>query len=90
MEITLKTSRLMSILRCFLLILLTMLSSHKALSASKTPIRVAVAANFAPILEQILPQFTQKHDIAVQIISGSTGTLFLQIKHGARVIKNAS
>ena len=53
------------------------------MATSKTPIRVAVAANFAPILEQILPQFTQKHGIAVQIISGSTGTLFLQIKHGA-------
>jgi molybdate transport system substrate-binding protein len=47
------------------------------------PLRVAVAANFANTLQSLLPKFTQATGIKVQIITGSTGTLFQQIVHGA-------
>jgi len=47
------------------------------------PLRIAVAANFSPILEQLIPEFTKQTQIPVQIISASSGTLFLQISHGA-------
>ena len=48
-----------------------------------TPLRIAVASNFAPVLEKILPLFISETAIKTQIISASSGTLFLQIKHGA-------
>ena len=47
------------------------------------PLRIAVAANFAPVLKKLLPEFTAKTQIETQIISSATGTLYLQIKHGA-------
>lgn len=47
------------------------------------PLRIAVASNFAPILEKLLPEFSQQTQINVELISGSSGTLFVQIKHGA-------
>ena len=47
------------------------------------PLRIAVAANFAPLLEKLLPQFIHQHHIQVQIISGASGTLYQQINHGA-------
>ena len=51
--------------------------------AATTPLRIAVASNFFPVLEKIIPQFTKQTQITPQLISGATGTLFLQIKHGA-------
>lgn len=54
-------------------------SSHDA----DNPLRIAVAANFTPVLKELLHEFHQKTDIQTQIISGATGALFLQIKHGA-------
>ena len=53
------------------------------LLAKPVTIRVAVAANFAPVLTQLLPEFTEQTNINVQLIKGATGTLFQQIKHGA-------
>jgi len=48
-----------------------------------TPLRIAVAANFTPILQELLLEFHQQTNINTQIISGASGALFLQIKHGA-------
>ena len=47
------------------------------------PLRIAVAANFAPTLEHLLSDFPNKNRIKYQIISAATGTLYQQIKHGA-------
>jgi molybdate transport system substrate-binding protein len=47
------------------------------------PLRIAVAANFAPLLKQLLPAFSAQTGIATQVISGASGTLFGQLQHGA-------
>lgn len=47
------------------------------------PLRIAVAANFTPVLKKLLVEFHQKTNIETQIISGASGALFLQINHGA-------
>lgn len=49
----------------------------------KTPLRIAVSSNFTPVLKELLLEFHQQTNINTQIISGATGALFLQIKHGA-------
>ena len=51
--------------------------------AEHKPLRVAVASNFAPVLEKLLPSFSADTGIEVQLIKGATGTLYQQIKHGA-------
>jgi len=70
-----------------LLILFTFslsLPSNIAFSKENSlPLRIAVASNFTPALKKLLIPFQQKTGITSQIISGSTGSLFLQIKHGA-------
>ena len=50
---------------------------------SADPIRVAVAANFRSVLEQINQQFQQETGHAVVLSSASTGVLYSQITHGA-------
>lgn len=52
-------------------------------NTSKKPLRIAVAANFTPVLKVLLRDFTKKTDIKTQLISGASGAMFLQIKHGA-------
>jgi len=52
-------------------------------NSTKTPLRIAVAANFTPVLKILLTDFTKKTGIKTQIISGASGAMFLQIKHGA-------
>ena len=47
------------------------------------PLRIAVAANFAPALKLLLEDLPNKEQIKLQIISAATGTLYQQIKHGA-------
>lgn len=47
------------------------------------PLRIAVAANFTPVLKVLLSDFTAQTGIKSQIISGASGAMFLQIKHGA-------
>ncbi len=64
------------------LIYLYALMSASPLHA-QTPLRIAVASNFAPVLEQLLPEFSQQTGIKVQIISGASGSLYQQIYHGA-------
>jgi len=54
-------------------------SSHN----TDSPLRIAVAANFTPVLKKLLIEFHQQTNINTQIISGASGALFLQIMHGA-------
>jgi molybdate transport system substrate-binding protein len=46
-------------------------------------LKVAVAANFKPLLKQLKPQFEQQHSIKLSLSSASTGVLYAQITHGA-------
>jgi len=68
--------------RLFFLILLSFAITNDACGADK-PLRIAVASNFTPALKKLLVEFHQQTNINTQIISGATGALFLQIKHGA-------
>lgn len=52
-------------------------------SVQNQPLRIAVAANFAPILNRFLPRFTQQTQLKVQVISAASGTLYQQTLHGA-------
>lgn len=47
------------------------------------PLRIAVAANFTPVLKVLLKDFSKQTGIKTQVISGASGAMFLQIKHGA-------
>ncbi len=47
------------------------------------PLRVAVASNFRPLLEQLAVQFLQRTGIELEIISASSGTHYSQILNGA-------
>lgn len=72
-----------------LLSLILMLSHNIAAETFTTetettmPLRIAVASNFTPVLQKLLTEFHQKTGINTQVISAATGTLFLQISHGA-------
>ena len=62
------------------------ISSSKAQQLSKDnskPLRIAVAANFTPVLKILLKDFSKNTGIKTQVISGASGAMFLQIKHGA-------
>ncbi|MCY3858021.1 MAG: molybdate ABC transporter substrate-binding protein [Gammaproteobacteria bacterium] len=50
-----------------------------------TPLRIAVATNFAPILDEIAHEFTDATRIELSVITGSTGKLYAQIKNGMDV-----
>ncbi len=68
------------------IIWLALHASHTfAIEKSKPtkPLRIAVAANFAPALKILLADLPNKDHINYQIISAATGTLYQQIKHGA-------
>jgi molybdate transport system substrate-binding protein len=72
--------------RLIFVIWLALQTSHAcALEKQKqaTPLRIAVAANFAPALKILLADLPNKGHINYQIISAATGTLYQQIKHGA-------
>lgn len=55
--------------------------------AQTPPLRVAVAANFYPVLEKLLPEFKSFANLPnqpnIQLISAASGTLYQQIIHGA-------
>jgi molybdate transport system substrate-binding protein len=53
------------------------------LANTDIPLRIAVASNFTPIIKELLLEFHKETHIKTQIISGASGALFLQIKHGA-------
>jgi molybdate transport system substrate-binding protein len=62
---------------------LLLLSIFPLSAQAEKPLRIAVSSNFSPILKQLLPEFKQQIGINTQIISGVTGGLYQQIKHGA-------
>ena len=66
-------------LLCCLSLLITLVSPL----ASAATIRVAVAANFKPVLDVLAEQFEQKHNARVLVSSASSGILYNQITHGA-------
>lgn len=51
--------------------------------ANQSELTMAVAANFAPTLEIIAKKYQEETGVKIRIVSGSTGKLYLQIKHGA-------
>ena len=50
-------------------------------SQSQDPLRIAVAANFKPVLEELISRYNPKRPISVS--TGSTGALTAQVRHGA-------
>jgi molybdate transport system substrate-binding protein len=54
-------------------------------SPNEKPLRIAVASNFAPTLKKLLARYNSNQQAFPKplIITASSGTLFLQIKHGA-------
>ncbi len=64
------------------LLLILMLLAPAAPRAAE-PLRVAVAANFRPTLEQVNRRFEEHSGHRVLLSSGATGALYTQILHGA-------
>ncbi|WP_426359978.1 molybdate ABC transporter substrate-binding protein [Pseudocolwellia sp. HL-MZ19] len=54
-----------------------------AKNSNNKPLRIAVSANFSPVLTKLIPLFLNESGIDSEIISGSSGTLYQQILHGA-------
>ncbi|BFM13116.1 molybdate ABC transporter substrate-binding protein [Simiduia litorea] len=54
-----------------------------ALPSQASELRIAVASNFRPALEQLAPLFTQQHQVVVKLSSGASGQLVAQIQQGA-------
>ncbi len=54
-----------------------------ALTARADEVRVAVATNFAEVVERIKPSFESRTSHRLVLVSGSTGKLYAQIKNGA-------
>ena len=65
----------------FLLTFLLTAPATPALAADR--LRIAVASNFKPTLEQLNERFQRQSGIAVSLSSGATGVLATQIEHGA-------
>jgi molybdate transport system substrate-binding protein len=53
------------------------------LQTQAATLKVAVAANFKPVLKKLAPQFEQQYKIKLSLSSASTGVLYAQIRHGA-------
>lgn len=73
----------MRILRCVALTAVFWIFSAPGLS--ETTLKLAVAANFAKPLEQIIKRYEQRSSVRGVITVASSGTLFAQIQHGADV-----
>lgn len=54
-----------------------------ALTARADEVRVAVATNFAEVVERIKPSFESRTGHRLVLVSGSTGKLYAQVKNGA-------
>lgn len=67
---------------CLFIGLVSCLSFTSFAQQSK-PLRIAVSANFFPVLNEITPLFEQETQQKVELISGATGILYQQIVHGA-------
>lgn len=77
------------IIRCFIF-LFTCSASNASLAIqdvknnkSTVPLRIAVSSNFTSSLKKLIPKFTENTGIKITIVSGSTGSLYQQIRHGA-------
>ncbi len=75
-------------LRAVIVTLLLACSATTGLAASPATVhgdrlRVAVASNFRPLLEQLAAQFAQRTGIELEIVSASSGTHYSQILNGA-------
>ena len=69
-----------------ILLLLSLLSANTLATESAElakPLRIAVAANFTPVMKKLLVDFTKQTGIEGQLINGASGAIYLQIKHGA-------
>ncbi|WP_028467942.1 molybdate ABC transporter substrate-binding protein [Neptunomonas japonica] len=64
-------------------LVITLLLSAISGSVFATNVRIAVASNFTTAAQALSTAFTQKTKHSVQISSGSTGKLYIQIRHGA-------
>jgi len=51
--------------------------------AESLPLRIAVASSFTPLLKQLGDDFARQHNLKIEYISASSGTLFQQISYGA-------
>lgn len=65
---------------CCLILLAMLIPVQKAQAAE---LRVAVAANFLSTLNQLTTEYHKLQDDRIRIITGSTGGLYAQIRHGA-------
>ena len=72
-------SKALRIVLCGLALLTTMLSPI----ANAAKLRLAVATNFKPVIDELTKEFEQQHDSKVLISSASSGTLYNQISNGA-------
>ena len=69
--------------RVVLLLVTVVLSANTTAEPAATgELRIAVATNFAPVLDEIAAEFTKATRIDVNLIMGSTGKLYAQIKNG--------
>lgn len=72
------------LIKCRLLLLIILTGCATYTNANQTkPLRIAVAANFYPVLKNLQPLFELKTTKKIELISGATGTLYQQIMHGA-------
>jgi molybdate transport system substrate-binding protein len=72
-----------TVLGSFLALSFAILACHPDDSKHDASIRVAVASNFVPTLRRLAIAFEQQSGESVEIASGSTGTLYAQIRAGA-------
>lgn len=71
-------------LRLMLLLWFTTQWCYAAAASTAIDLRIAVASNFKPALESLLPAFSAQHpDINVRLSAGASGQLFAQIQQGA-------
>jgi molybdenum ABC transporter molybdate-binding protein len=66
-----------------LVLLLLFYGSAASLGDEQSILRVAVAANFADVMQDIATDFSAQSDFRVEVVTGSTGKLYAQIRHGA-------
>jgi len=74
---------LLGVIFCFLLLTHSVSYGASHPHNNNKPLRIAVSSNFSPVLSKILPSFIAESGIKSEIISGSSGTLYQQIMHGA-------
>jgi molybdate transport system substrate-binding protein len=73
----------LAILQLFIVITANVSFAKMHSKEENIQLTIAVAANFAPTLAQLIPLFEKSTNIKVQIVNGSTGNLFQQIHYGA-------